>query len=80
MCDFRLRVIQIEADWGIDFRRYFVEEWRQLERLADDGLVSLDACGIEVTPRGRLLVRNVAMVFDRHLAQKDDGRKFSKLI
>ncbi len=80
MCDFRLRIIQIEADWGIDFRRYFVEEWRQLERLADDGLVSLDACGIEVTPRGRLLVRNVAMVFDRHLAQKEDGRKFSKLI
>ncbi len=80
MCDFKLVIINFEEAWGVDFRRYFAEEWRQLERLAEDGLLSLDACGIEVTPRGRLLVRNVAMMFDRHLAQKEDGGKFSKLI
>jgi oxygen-independent coproporphyrinogen-3 oxidase len=30
----------------------------------------MDGGGIDLTPRGRLFVRNVCMVFDRHLREK----------
>ena len=43
----------------------------ELSELAEsavaDGFVSVDAEAVTVTPLGRLFVRNVAMVFDRHL-------------
>ena len=43
-----------------------------LETLAADGLVELLEGGLVVTPRGRLLVRTVAMVFDRYLREQRD--------
>jgi oxygen-independent coproporphyrinogen-3 oxidase len=48
--------------------------------MADDGLLVLDHHGIRVTDKGRLLIRNICMVFDRHLPQLQDGRRFSKVI
>lgn len=39
----------------------------QLRRLADDGLLTIDADGLRVSLKGRLLIRNVCMVFDRYL-------------
>jgi len=40
-----------------------------LRSLEADGLVALSANGVAVTPRGRMLVRIVARVFDRHLTR-----------
>jgi oxygen-independent coproporphyrinogen-3 oxidase len=43
-----------------------------------DGLLSLNAEGINVLPGGRLLIRNICMVFDKYLAQKQ--QQFSRVI
>ena len=53
------------------------------QTLADDGLVELGPEEIRATPRGRLLLRNIAMCFDRYLDQKSiiDARpRFSRAI
>jgi oxygen-independent coproporphyrinogen-3 oxidase len=42
--------------------------------LIDDGLMTMEDDWISVTPRGRLLVRNICMVFDRYLAQPTTAR------
>ena len=44
------------------------------------GLVELDSGAITVTPKGRLLVRNIAMVFDRYLRQDRERRRYSRVI
>jgi oxygen-independent coproporphyrinogen-3 oxidase len=38
-----------------------------LRQLEADGLVDLDPRMLRATPRGRLLIRNVAMCFDAYL-------------
>ena len=68
MCRFTLDKEEIEERHGIDFDRHFSAELESLEPLAGDGLVHLFPDCIEVTPRGRFVVRNVAMAFDAHLA------------
>ena len=68
MCRFALDKGEIEERHGVDFDLHFASELWSLEPLADDGLVDLLPGRIEVTPRGRFLVRNVAMAFDAYLA------------
>jgi len=80
ICNFRLSMESIELAWLIDFRRYFAEEMRDLRRLADDGLVELQPDWIVVTPKGRLLVRAVCMVFDRYLREGRRRASYSKVI
>ena len=67
MCHFALDKGSIERRHGIDFDRHFATELRRLEPLAGDGLATLFPDRIEVTPRGRFAVRNVAMAFDAYL-------------
>jgi oxygen-independent coproporphyrinogen III oxidase len=67
MCHFRLEKGEVEAAHGIDFDRHFAAELAALLPLADDGLLELTARRLEVTPPGRLLVRNLAMAFDAYL-------------
>jgi oxygen-independent coproporphyrinogen-3 oxidase len=64
---FRLDKVEIEERWGIDFDAHFAPEVAALAPLAADGLVELPPGRIEVTTVGRLLVRNVAMLFDEYL-------------
>lgn len=68
MCHFALDKEEIEERHGIDFDRHFAAELESLEPLAADGLVDLLPGRIEVTPRGRFVVRNVAIAFDAYLA------------
>jgi oxygen-independent coproporphyrinogen-3 oxidase len=51
-----------------------------LARLADEGLVELVDDGVVVTPKGRVLVRAVCMVFDRYLREKRAGGTYSKVL
>lgn len=67
ICDFRLDVRAIERRHAIRFAHYFAAELRALAPLAQDGLVAVDEEAIVVSPRGRFLVRNVCMAFDRYL-------------
>ena len=79
-CDFRLTLKNFEAAYNIDFRRYFKAEMADLARLAEDGLVELVDDGVVVTPKGRVLVRAVCMVFDRYLREKRSGATYSKVL
>lgn len=65
---------------GIDFRDYFASEIERLKPLAADDLIELDKNGVTITPKGRLLLRSIAMVFDRYIDQKENDNRFSKAI
>ena len=67
MCHFRLDKREIERRYGVDFDRYFAADLPKLGEMIADGLVEAGPDTIEVTPAGRLLVRNVAMSFDAYL-------------
>jgi oxygen-independent coproporphyrinogen III oxidase len=68
MCQGEIDTAEIAADCGVDFDAYFSDELQRLEPLAADGLVQVGDGKITATPAGRLLLRNVAMCFDRYLA------------
>lgn len=69
MSHFRLNKDAIERHFDVDFDRHFADELAALEPLAADGLVEIGERTLEVTPMGRLLVRNVAMCFDEYLGK-----------
>jgi oxygen-independent coproporphyrinogen-3 oxidase len=79
-CNFRLEIEAIERKFGVDFADYFAQELADLRHLAGDGLVELAPHEIVVTPRGRLLVRSICMVFDRYLREKRAGATYSKVV
>ncbi|WP_020653120.1 oxygen-independent coproporphyrinogen III oxidase [Massilia niastensis] len=80
MCQFELSVPAIEQAFPIVFGAYFANELAQLRRMERDGLVILGDEWISVTMKGRLLIRNVCMVFDRYLAARAPGPRHSRTI
>jgi oxygen-independent coproporphyrinogen-3 oxidase len=64
----------------VDFRRSFAAELADLLELERDGLVEIGPEWIVVTPKGRLLVRAVCMVFDRYLRERRRLESYSKVI
>ena len=80
MCHDRLNISEFEDAHGIDFQSYFQDELEHLGPLVEDGLVCVDDEGIEITGSGRLLMRSVAMVFDRYLNREQNDGRFSKAI
>ncbi|MEK7840199.1 MAG: coproporphyrinogen III oxidase, partial [Pseudomonadota bacterium] len=79
ICHFALDVQAIEQAHGIVFGEYFAAELQALAALAADGLVRVDARRITVLPPGRFLIRNICMVFDRYLRERQ-GQRFSRVI
>jgi oxygen-independent coproporphyrinogen-3 oxidase len=80
MCQFTVSFGHVENAHAISFRDYFATELESLEPLADDGLVEIASDAITVTPLGRLLVRTVAMVFDRYLREQREAARYSRVI
>jgi oxygen-independent coproporphyrinogen-3 oxidase len=83
MCLGELRAAEFEAEFGSPFAARYAAELADLSPLVADGLVEQASDGsLRVTPLGRLLVRNVAMVFDAYLqGQREAGRPmFSKTV
>ena len=78
ICHFRLDYARIEHAYGIVFTDYFADELQTLEAMRADGLLLLTSGGIEVTPAGRLLIRNICMTFDAYLAAAQSS--YSKVI
>jgi oxygen-independent coproporphyrinogen-3 oxidase len=69
MCNFELSIRSLEQAYPINFDTYFELELEQLGELQQLGLLTIDSEWIDVTLKGRLLIRNICMVFDRHLQQ-----------
>ncbi len=80
ICHFELDFAAIEQRWGIIFVDYFATELDQLRLMQTHGLLNLDQRGIQIQPQGRLLIRNICMVFDAYMAKKTDTKRFSKVI
>ena len=80
MCYDRLNFSRFGSDHRIDFPTYFEAELARLEPLALDDLIDLTDDDIVVTPKGRLLLRSIAMIFDRHLNREENDGRFSKAI
>jgi oxygen-independent coproporphyrinogen-3 oxidase len=79
-CHFRVSIESIELSYLVDFAAYFASEMADLRRLEKEGLVALMPEWVEVTPRGRLLVRSICMVFDRYLRERQARASYSKVI
>ncbi len=80
MCYDSLSFDDFGARHNIDFREYFSSEIEKLDVLEQDDLLVLRDSGIEITPRGRLLLRNIAMTFDRYIDLEENDNRFSKAI
>jgi len=79
LCNFVLDVAAIEREFEIVFADYFALELGELAAMVEDGLLTLTPAAIRVLAPGRLLIRNICMVFDRYLRQATQQR-FSKVI
>jgi oxygen-independent coproporphyrinogen-3 oxidase len=79
-CDFSVSKTTIGIAHLLDFDSYFAAELAELRGLAADGLVEMDREWIHVTPRGRLLVRAVCMVFDRYLRETRERARYSRVM
>lgn len=78
MSNFQLHKHEIEAKYQINFDQYFAYELDSLEPLIADGLVNVSNHHIHITDIGRLLVRNIAVIFDAHNQTQD--KHFSRAI
>jgi oxygen-independent coproporphyrinogen-3 oxidase len=76
MCNGHLDVREVERRFGVSFAEYFAPELVDLAAPGApqaDGLVRVDGEALDVTPVGRMFVRNVCMVFDRYLRARTAG-------
>lgn len=80
MCHFELSIESIEIAHLIEFKSYFSPELEALAEMEKAGLLMLEPDWITVLPRGRMLVRVIAMVFDRYLREARERVRYSKVI
>ena len=80
MCNFELSIASIEEAYPITFTNYFAPELEKLGVLMRDGLLTIDADWLTVTEKGRLLIRNICMVFDRYLNAAATPLRYSRTI
>ena len=81
MCDLELTKGKVEERFGISFDDYFADSLEELKGFAEDDLISFTDGRIVVEPLGRLLIRNIGMVFDAHLERPDrKGPRYSMTV
>ena len=82
MCHGRLDYARVGRRYGIDFAEYFADALPRLQALADDGLLTFTRVGFQATAKGRLLLRVIAMCFDRYLpaTPAPDAPRFSRTV
>ena len=82
MCNGALDYHEISQRHVIDFEAYFADALQRLQPLAADGLIEFSANGFHATSRGRLLLRIIAMCFDRYLppATENAPARFSRTV
>ena len=80
MCQGEIDFESVNLAWLLDFQQHFAPELAQLESLAADGLLELRPDGFTLTPTGWLMVRAVAMVFDKYLQADLQRARYSQII
>ncbi|MGR5144108.1 oxygen-independent coproporphyrinogen III oxidase [Photobacterium sp. DNB23_23_1] len=80
ICNFHLDKTAIEQQFDIDFDSYFAEDIELLQTFINDGLVEVSDTAIDVALKGRLLIRNICMCFDKYLRHRARQQQFSRVI
>ena len=81
MCNFVADLERLAGRHGRRAVDCFTAERAELERLVAEGLVELDDWTVTLTPLGRAVVRNVAMIFDAYMERLSDAKpRFSQTV
>ncbi|MGF1759038.1 oxygen-independent coproporphyrinogen III oxidase [Photobacterium sagamiensis] len=80
ICNFQLDMTAIEERFDLNFKQYFAEDLKLLQTFINDGLVTVDERVIQVELKGRLLIRNICMCFDKYLRDRARQQQFSRVI
>ncbi len=83
MCNFRVDVPAVEAQFGVRLPQALGPELERLAAHEQERLVRITPERIEATPEGELFVRNLALCFDRYYWEKhagDDQQVFSRSV
>jgi oxygen-independent coproporphyrinogen-3 oxidase len=80
LCHFEVSMEAVEVNYLIDFERHFERELADLRDLARAGLLRIEDRWITVTPKGRMLIRSICVVFDRYLRNDGDIVRYSRTI
>ena len=80
MCQGELNFEAVGSAHLVDVKRYFAHELDELQPLIEQGLLSVDEQGLQVSELGWYFVRAIAMVFDKYLQADLDRKRFSRII
>ncbi|OOF82347.1 oxygen-independent coproporphyrinogen III oxidase [Rodentibacter caecimuris] len=80
ICNFKLDFEPIEREYNICFTAHFAEDLMLLQPLIEDELISLTEQGLKVSPKGRLLIRNICLCFDTYSRVAAKRQQFSRII
>ena len=80
VCHFKLDMRRVSRRWGINFSHQFANELSRLRDMVQDGLLELTDNEITILPSGRLLVRNICMIFDRYQQTSNVTALFSRTV
>ena len=80
MCRASIQYDFFMDETGLEFRHLFAGELERLKPLEADGLVHLLKDQLYITTRGRLFLRNIAMIFDEYLPVKTSSNTYSKTV
>lgn len=80
ICNFKLDFAFFEKQYDINFVEHFAEDLALLKPLMDDGLIHQTEPGLQVSPKGRLLIRNICLCFDTYSRAAAKRQQFSRII
>ena len=79
MANFALDITKIEREFGVNFFEYFDEDLQDLREYSD--FYELTNTQLKVNETGVLLIRNLAMCFDKYMKSiSEDKKVFSKTV
>lgn len=70
ICNLELNPKTIEQEFNCNFSEYFSQPLQALKPLEIDGLIEWRDDKLRVTERGRSMLRNICMPFDKYLSNK----------
>jgi oxygen-independent coproporphyrinogen III oxidase len=79
-CNFQVDFKSLARQFDIEPTDYFASDLENLAPLVADQLVNWTSDGISVSDSGRFFIRNICMVFDRHLEKDGSQRVYSRTI
>jgi oxygen-independent coproporphyrinogen-3 oxidase len=78
ICNNTLNMADVEREFAIEFGSHFRSELERMQGMERDGLISIGDQRLDVTAKGRLLIRNICKVFDHYRVENE--QQFSKMI